>query len=66
VARDLAEGMQMGDFLKKPDPKFIHELILPKTYPTKDSSYTRHQSPLGTYWEIVMKKFDEKLKHEAN
>jgi hypothetical protein len=62
VSRDLKAGLQMGDFAKTPEPKFDKHLVLPKMYPNQDCSFTKHPLPLDIYWDLVLTKFDSKLK----
>jgi hypothetical protein len=66
VKRDMKPGLQMGEYVKRSEPKFVQELVLPKIYPSHDTSFTRHRSPQDIFWDLVLEKFDEKLKQMPN
>ena len=67
--RDVDPTHQMGDLVKKPEPYYDPELILPRLpFPNKFYGYTRHRplvrSVTSAFWDRALPKLAEQWKNE--
>lgn len=67
--RQVDPGLQMGDLVKKSEPKYVPQLILPRlSFPSRFYGFTRHRrrdrSLQSAYWDRVLPKLNEKWNEE--
>jgi hypothetical protein len=67
--REIDPGLQMGDEVQTPAPRYDPDLVLPRLpFPNRFYGYTRHRpinrSVQSAFWERALPKINEKFSSE--